>query len=155
MSRKKIVTLVGIGGAMMMVAVAAWLLASGRVVVLWAGSADTISVSPRICGKDIISDYNAAINMTSVDDRTKKLKVVVDGISSKAGIDSDPNCLRILFYYYIDSAQYDTARQHLSTLEGLAAEGKFSTTELDMAQSIPAMKLLLDSTNITQEAGEG
>ncbi|HMS93295.1 MAG TPA: hypothetical protein PKD28_02785 [Candidatus Saccharibacteria bacterium] len=155
MNKKKVMTIIGAVGLATAVVVVVWLLVSGKLIMSWAGSAGSVSTAPRVCGEGIIDDYNAAVRLSLADGRPDKLKVVADKVVDKPDIELDPNCQAILFNYYIDSAQYDKARQCLSVAKHLADEGKFSTTELEMVQSISAMQLLLNSTDVKQETGKG
>ncbi len=146
---------ISVGIPVVLAIVILWLLLSGRVAIVWTGSGDPPVVTARVCGEDIIDQYNNSFVADSIEQRQEQLKIVGGKVADTANTSSDPNCQTILFNYYYDTAQYDKAKEHLDIAQKLADEGRYATTELEMTQSITAMKSLLEAVNAPEDAGRG
>lgn len=143
------------GSAALAIAIIIWLFISGRVMIVWAGSGNAPVVAPRVCGNDIIAEYNNSFAADSTELYKKRLSEVGNRVEDTANAESDPNCQVILFNYYYDNEQYDKAKRPFDITKTLAAQGRYATTELEMVQSVATMQSLLDTVNASEEEGRG
>lgn len=135
MKTKKKIAIIGVLIVVLLGAAAVWLFVSGRLAIVWKNPQSVLSVTPRVCGDDIIAKYNSLSKTEGLDAFSAQLKAVNDAVTGLNDANTDPNCVYMQYTYQLFNKEYDKARQSVDTLKQLEQDGNYVTAELFNPQS--------------------
>lgn len=151
MNKKKVATAVVIG-AIVVIAVIIWLLASGKVTVAWNGSGQDSQASiPRVCDGEVVAAYNQA---TYVMKRKGSSEPTIDKkgvnkleneIKGWHGYQNDPTCQTILFWTAVQHNDYNGAKKAYDALAILHDENKFPDNALRASSDFNSYGTIVES----------
>ena len=128
--------------------VIAWLVGTGRLVVLVKNPKATAVVVPNVCSTSIVDEYNKAFDATNEVDFGKQLKKVVTTIQKQPGYKDDATCVAMLQYYAVYSGDAKSAQSYVDAVKKLESSGQYVNSNMRGFSGIDDMQTQVDSVKV-------
>lgn len=153
-TRSKTALQVAGGLAIVLVLILAWMLISGRLVVMAKQPGEKVEVSYAVvCDEKIVDRYNRASKFEQRDGSempvqdTDELKKLSQDIASKKGSVNDATCQTILFWAALADKDYDAASSAYARISELHSEDRFANNDLNNNMQLSTYLSLISSIN--------
>lgn len=154
MKKRSIVLVVTVVVIVALAGVVGWLIASGRVAIVWKNSSDRVVTVNSICDDTIIKQYNASFDAGNEKDFISNLNNVASIITKKSNFKQDPTCNYMMFYISLQNRDKENAQSYLDAVSISAKEGHYVNINIKELQDIQAMQGLIDSAGDYKGGGD-